>query len=118
MTPGGHILAPDQLASAIRERPDQFELYRAASTFRSYRRDYESLRLPTLVIYGSNDQLIPVMLSKPIFESALADDRGHIHEFRVFDGADHDIQTPDGSVLPEYLAVMVSWARARFDDVR
>jgi len=118
MTPEGRILTPGQLAAAIRARPDQFELYRSASTFRSYRRDYESLRLPTLVIYGSGDQLVPVTLSKPMFESALAHDRRHIHEFRVFEGADHDIRTPDGAVAPEYLALITAWARARFDEAR
>jgi hypothetical protein len=71
-----------------------------------------------LIIYGSSDQLVPVALSKPIFESALAQDRGHVHEFRVFEGADHDIQTSDGAVAPEYLTLMTAWARARFDASR
>src|SRR5262249_53137623 len=109
MTPEGRVLTPEQLAAAIRERPSQFELYRSASTFRSYRRDYErQLRLPTLTIYGAADPLVPVAASKELFESVFSHDRRRIHEFRVFEGAGHEIRTSDGAVVPEYLSLMAS----------
>ncbi len=115
--PDGRILAPQELADALSARPEQFEIYRAASSFHTYRRDYESLRLPTLVLYGSDDQLVPVARSRQVFERAFAWDRSNIHEFEVFQGASHDIRLPNGNVASDYLARMALWARARFDEV-
>jgi pimeloyl-ACP methyl ester carboxylesterase len=116
MTPEGVILTPDQLAAAIRERPHEFELVRSESSFKDYRRDYRRLRrLPTLIINGSEDQLLPVDRSQEMMRAALRNERRHRHDFRVFEGADHDIQTPEGQIYPEYLALIADWARARFD---
>ncbi|MGE0597183.1 MAG: alpha/beta hydrolase family protein [Hyphomonadaceae bacterium] len=117
MTPEGVILTPDQLAAAIRERPRAFELVRTESSFADYTRDYRQLRrLPTLIIYGSEDQLLPIDRSQVMMEAALRNERRHRHDFRVFEGADHDIQTPEGRIYPEYLTLIADWARARFDD--
>jgi acetyl esterase/lipase len=69
-----------------------------------------------LVIFGERDELVPVARSRAALEAGFARDRRHRHEFRVFEGASHDIETPDGAVVPEYLTLMTSWARARFDE--
>jgi len=119
MTPEGRILDPQQLAAALRERPGAFEIYSSPSTYVNYARDYRVLRrLPTLIIYGGADELVPPALSQPLFERALRGERRHAHEFRVFEGASHDITTPEGRVLPEYLDAMTGWAAAQFDAQR
>src|SRR6185369_11335446 len=111
--PSGRVLTPDSLARALRLRPLDFEVYRAVSSFADYRQDYAVLRgLPTLIVYGGADELVPVVQSKPLFEDALRADRRFPHGFRTFDGASHDIATPDGRLLPEYLTAISEWARA------
>ena len=116
MSPEGAILNPERLSAALRERPGAFEIYSSPSSFVDYARTYRSLRrLPTLFIYGSADELVPPARSRAIFEATFAGERRHAHEFRVFDGASHDIQTPEGRVRQDYLDTMSAWARAQFD---
>jgi len=115
MTPEGVILTPAALRSALRERPHAFEIYREASSFQNFTRLYRQLRrVPTLVIYGADDPLLPVDRSRAVFERALRGERRHPHDFRVYEGADHNIQTPDGRVRADYLEEMTAWARAQF----
>ncbi len=119
MSPEGVILTPDQLAAALQERPGAFEIYREHSSFVNYAGVYRALRrLPTLIIYGGADELVPVDQSRPLFERALRGEHRRAHDFRVFAGASHDIQTPEGRVYPDYLAAMADWARAQFDGGR
>lgn len=116
MTPEGAILSPEALQRALRERPGAFEVYRHPSSFVDYSQAYRTLRrLPTLILYGSADALIPVERSRAILDRALRGERRHAHEFRVYDGASHDIETPDGQVRADYVDDMTAWARARFD---
>jgi len=118
MTPEGRILAPAQLAAALRDHPEAFETYRAQSSFMDYRSLYRSLRLPTLVIYGASDDLVPVDRSRAVIEPELLRDHRHVHDFRVFDEASHDILAPDGQVRPDYLDAMTTWAQVQFGATR
>ena len=114
MTPEGRILNPAELAAAIRDRPGAFEFYTAPSTFMDYSRLYRrGLRLPTLLVYGGADELVPVERSRAVFDAALRRDR-HRHDVQVFEGATHDIQTPEGRVRPDFLEFMSQWAADRF----
>jgi pimeloyl-ACP methyl ester carboxylesterase len=116
MTPDGRILDPESLARAIQQRPGDFEIYRSESSFHDFSPDYADLRLPTLNVYGAADTLIPIAASRAAFESVWAGDKGQRHDFHVFDEASHDIETPDGAVLPAYLELISAWARLRFDE--
>lgn len=112
MTPEGRILDPAQLRAALRERPGAFEIYASRSSFENYAQSYRALRrVPTLIIYGANDQVIPPVRSQAIFARAL---RGAPHEFRVFENAGHDITGEDSRLAPGYLDAMTSWASAQF----
>jgi len=116
MTPEGRILTPDSLARALEKRPGDFEIYRAPSSFVDYRPEYQTLRsLPTMIIYGAEDQLVPIERSRAVLDEVLRSDRRYPHEFRTIAGASHDIQTPDGRFVPEYLTFVTDWARMRFD---
>jgi dienelactone hydrolase len=117
MTPAGRILDPEQLAQALRERPLAFEAYRARTSYIDFRQAYRSLRrLSTLIVYGADDQNVPPLRSRPLFETALRDEQRHHHDFLMYEGAGHDITTPDGRVAPHYLEAMTSWARKRVDE--
>lgn len=108
----GAVLSPAALQTALRERPGAFEIYRERSSFLDYAPIYRALRrTPTLVLYGSADELVPVERSRAAFAAAL---RGSDHAIHVFDGASHDIQTPEGRVLPAYLEMMSDWAARQF----
>lgn len=114
MSAEGRILTPDALAAARRDRPGAFEIYIEPSSFVDYTRDYRRMRLPTLLIYGSADALVPVERSRALFERVFRGDRRHRHDVVVYDGADHDIQTPEGRVRSDYLDAMTLWASERF----
>jgi pimeloyl-ACP methyl ester carboxylesterase len=115
MSPEGRVLTPEQLATALRERPEGFEIYRSRSSFVDYARSYRALRrLPTLIVYGGGDELVPIEVSRAVWEGALRGERRHPHEFRVFEGASHDIQSPDGRVRPDYLDTIGQWAAEQF----
>lgn len=117
MTPEGRILTPAQLRTALSERPGAFEIYSSPSSFQDYANTYRSLRrLPTLIIYGADDALVPPAPSRAVFERALRGGRRHPHEFRVYEGAGHDITTPEGRVVRDYLDTIGDWAAARFAD--
>ena len=113
MTPEGRLLTPAELADALVKRPDAFELYRSASSFEDYGPVYEALTLPTLIIYGSADELVPIKRSRAVIEPVLQKS-GTAYEIKVFDGASHDIQTPDGHVRQDYLDFMAGWAKTQF----
>lgn len=112
MTPEGRILTPTQLRQALRERPGAFEIYASRSSFVNYAGAFRSLRrLPTLIIYGANDQLVPPVQSQAVFARVL---RGSNHEFRVFENVGHDITGADNRLAPGYLDTMTNWASAQF----
>ncbi|MGH8092166.1 MAG: alpha/beta hydrolase family protein [Chthoniobacterales bacterium] len=117
MTPEGLLKTPAELAQALARRPQDFEIYRAPSSFADYGPVYATLTVPTLVIYGSADELVPIARSRAVIEPALRKS-GVVYEIKVFDGASHDIKTPDGQVRQDYLDLMVSWAKTRFADHR
>jgi len=110
----GRLLTPTQLAEAVAKNPGNFELVRSKSSFMDYGKIYKSLTLPTLIIHGSADGLVPIDRSRAVIETALRRSGSKHYEFKVFDGANHDIQTSDHHVHPGYLDFMVGWARARF----
>jgi alpha-beta hydrolase superfamily lysophospholipase len=111
----GRLFTPAQLAEALAKRPGEFLLARSESSFMDYGSVYESLTVPVLVIYGSDDRLVPIGRSRAVIEAALRRIGSTSYEFKVFDGADHGIWTPDGDVRPDYLDLISRWARARFD---
>jgi pimeloyl-ACP methyl ester carboxylesterase len=113
MTPEGLLLTPDKLAEALAKRPQDFEIYRSPSSFEEYEPVYAALTVPTLVIYGSVDELVPIKRSRAVMEPALRK-AGVPYEIKVFDGATHDIQTQDEHVRQDYLDFMVDWAKTRF----
>ena len=113
MTPDGLLLTPAQLADAFAKRPNDFEIYRSASSFEDYRPVYEALTVPTLIIYGSADELVPIKRSRALIEPVLQKS-GVPYQIKVFDGADHNIQTPDGHVRQDYLDLMTDWAKTHF----
>jgi acetyl esterase/lipase len=110
MTPEGRLLTPGELSAALAARPGDFEIYRSASSFLDYTPLYQELSVPTLVIYGADDALVPIERSRAVVEPALKR-AGTSHEIRVFEGADHSIQTPDNTVRPDYLTFMAAWAK-------
>ncbi|HRP12030.1 MAG TPA: alpha/beta hydrolase [Terricaulis sp.] len=115
MTPEGRILTPGALAQAQRERPNAFEIYMARSSFVDYAPVYRILRrLPTLIIHGAEDTLLSPQAGRAVLEQALRGERRYSHEFRVYENAGHDITTPEGRVVREYLDTMADWAAARF----
>jgi len=114
MASEGQLYTPTQLADRVARHPGEFELLRSASSFVDYGRLYESLTLPTLVIYGSEDDLLPIDRSRTVIDAALRRRGSVAYEFRVFKGATHDIQTPDEQVRADYLELLTNWARARF----
>jgi len=113
MTPEGLLLTPAKLAEALAKRPQDFEIYRSPSSFEEYEPVYAALTAPTLVIYGSVDELVPIKRSRAVIEPALRKS-GVPYEIKVFDGAIHDIQTPDGQVRRDYLDFMAHWAKTQF----
>ena len=56
---------------------------------------------------------MPIKRSRAVIEPALQKS-GAACTIKVFDGADHDIQTPDGHVRQDYLDLMVDWTKAQF----
>jgi pimeloyl-ACP methyl ester carboxylesterase len=114
MTDEGRLLTPTQLADAVAKRPGDYELVRSKSTFVDYGKVYEWLTLPTLVVYGSADELVPISRSRDVIERALQRRGPMSYEFKIFEAADHQIQTTDGKVRPDYLEFLVGWGRSRF----
>ncbi len=112
MTGEGRLFTPAELAAAVAKNPGGFDLYRSKSSFVDYSTLYESLTLPTLVIYGAQDELVPIDHSRAVIEPALRRRGSMPYQFRVFEGVGHDIQTPDHRLLPDYLDFIVGWARA------
>jgi len=113
--PNARPFEPAQLAEALRERPGEFELARAASTHMDYRPLMRELRkLPTLVIYGTADDLQPIDQSRALLEQILRRDRRHVHDFITYEGASHDMQSPDGRVRVDYLDAVTQWAERQF----
>jgi dienelactone hydrolase len=114
MTGVGMLLTPAQLAAAVAKHPDNFEMVRSASSFTDYAPLYARIRVPTLLVYGSADQLVPGARSRAVIEPALRRAQTPF-DVRIFDGADHNIQSPDQQVRPDYLEAITVWAKARFD---
>ncbi len=110
---GGRLLTPAELARAWQQHPRDFEFYRAPSVFADYRRVYEALDRPTLIVHGSADTLVPVAASLAAFAAAFARNGNRAVTIKVFDGAEHGVE--DGpSIRPEYLDLAGGWARDRF----
>ncbi|GAM99927.1 hydrolases of the alpha/beta superfamily [alpha proteobacterium U9-1i] len=116
--PNGRPLAPAELAEALRERPGDFELTSAASSYMDYRPHYRRVTLPTLAIYGTADDLQPIDRSRALLEEVLRRDRRHVHEFITYEGASHDMQSPDGRVRSDYLDAVTQWAERQFAAAR
>jgi dienelactone hydrolase len=117
--PEGRVLAPAQLREALRSRPSDFDIYTVPSSWMNYASVYRSLRsLPTLIIYGGGDELVPPAASRAVFERALRGERRHRHDFVVYDGASHDIDDGEGRTRQDYLDHAARWARTQFDAQR
>jgi pimeloyl-ACP methyl ester carboxylesterase len=111
--PDAKLATRDQLAKAMRERPDDFDYYRASSTFQDFHAHYDVLTMPTLIIYGSEDDTVPIAKSREVFEAAFARNGNKRYAFMLFGGADHNQQV-GGSVRGDYVEAMAGWADSRF----
>jgi pimeloyl-ACP methyl ester carboxylesterase len=71
------------------------------------------LAVPSLFIFGQDDQLVPVEQSVDLIRRTLTETRHPDFTIKVFPGADHGIQVPepDGSFrpAPEYFSAMRDW---------
>jgi len=109
--PGGTLLSPAELRSAWHLQADDFEFYRAPSTFQDFAPAYALLDRPTIIINGTADLKVPVLKSKPAIEAAILRRNRKYIEYKDFDGADHGIQ--DGPrVRQAYLDFLSEWAVA------
>ncbi len=111
--PAAKLQTREQLATALRERPDDFDYYRAPSTFQDFHAHYDNLTMPTLIIYGSEDTVVPIDKSREVFEAAFVRNGNKRYTFMLFGGADHNQQV-GGTVRGDYLESMAGWANSRF----
>jgi uncharacterized protein len=104
------LITPAQLDEAVVQKADDFEFVRAASTYQDSSTDALNLKCPTLLLYGSDDQLVPIEKSQAIFRKAFKRNGNNDVVLHVFPGADHDIQ-PSGkpTLLPGYREFMRDW---------
>jgi uncharacterized protein len=69
----------------------------------------EALKVPTLFLFGDQDQLIPVQTSVDIIRRVQSEPGHHDFTIQVFPGLDHAMFTADGNLSPDYLQAMQSW---------
>lgn len=73
--------------------------------------DLERLTIPTLVVLGGDDPLVPVQESVRAYETTAA----HTHRRQrvaVFAGADHRLKLHDGNFVPNYLPTLAQWSKS------
>jgi pimeloyl-ACP methyl ester carboxylesterase len=75
------------------------------------------LTVPSLFIFGQDDQVVPIEASIEIILRTLTDTRHSDFTIKTFPGADHGLQVRDADGLrrpaPEYLSTMRDWLLAR-----
>jgi uncharacterized protein len=72
-----------------------------------------ALHVPTLFLFGDQDQLVPVPESIAILRRVQAEDPRHNFTIRELPNDDHGMHLiSDGSLDPEYLHTMQTWLRA------
>jgi uncharacterized protein len=73
----------------------------------------EALHVPTLFLFGDQDQLIPVEKSVEVIRHVQAQAGRHDFTIQVFPGVDHGMRlATNGEISPEYLAAMRTWLAA------
>ncbi|HEY9403073.1 MAG TPA: alpha/beta fold hydrolase [Pyrinomonadaceae bacterium] len=70
----------------------------------------EQVRVPVLALWGARDVLVPVAESRSAVEGAFARGGNRNVTYRVFEDADHSMNTESGAQpSPEYLETMLEW---------
>jgi pimeloyl-ACP methyl ester carboxylesterase len=101
---------PAQLAALVKKDPSELEFYRSPYSAADYERYYLDLIMPTLVIYGGKDSVVPISESRESFKAAFAKNHNRNAEIKVFEDGDHGIFPPGGSeAVPGYLEFMREW---------
>jgi dipeptidyl aminopeptidase/acylaminoacyl peptidase len=103
------IYSPEELVRAKAERPQDFSWYNAPYTFADFSKDYSSIRIPLLVVYGKKDELVPIQESAAIFRKNVGSGNA---TFRAFEGGDHSIQISPSQLAPGYIDFMTTWILA------
>jgi uncharacterized protein len=74
------------------------------------REDLERLGIPTLVVLGGDDPLVPVEASVRAYETTAV--RTHRRQrVAIFAGADHRLKLRGGNFVPEYLPTLTAWSK-------
>lgn len=92
MAAPGRVFTPSELPAAIQAKPADFAWTSAPSTYADYAADYRSIRVPTLIIYGGRDALVPIALSQAEYDHAFRASGYSDVRFHTFPNGDHDIQ--------------------------
>lgn len=102
--------SPEELEGSNKKDPAGLEFYRSAFMSADYHRDYLDLTMPTLVIYGGKDELVPVAESMAVFKKAFAENHNSRAEIKIFAEGDHGIGFPGTyEPVPGYLDFMRDW---------
>jgi pimeloyl-ACP methyl ester carboxylesterase len=101
---------PAQLAALVKKDRSELEFYRSPYSAADYERYYLDLIMPTLVIYGGKDSIVPIAESRESFKAAFAKNHNRNAEIKVFEDGDHGMFPPGGSqAVPGYLELMRDW---------
>jgi uncharacterized protein len=113
----GRLPSPAELEAMVKKDPSELEFYRNPSSAADYYGDYLHLTMPTLIIYGGKDSLVPVSESMALFKKALAENHNRSAEFKVFEEGDHAIQESGSPyVLSGYPEFMRDWILKNLGD--
>ena len=67
------------------------------------------VRVPFLALFGGNDDLVAVEESRAAISQALEEAGNDRFEMKTFPGADHNLRTASGSMVPGYTELMIEW---------
>ena len=70
---------------------------------------FQRIRVPLLALSGENDNLVPVEESRAVISQALKEAGNDRFEIKTFPGADHNLRTASGSMVPGYTELMIEW---------
>ncbi len=91
------LVNPAELDALVKKDPSELEFYRSPYSAADYERYYMDLTMPTLIIYGAKDSLVPIFKSRDAFKAAFAINHNRNAEIKIFEEGDHGIFPPGGS---------------------
>jgi|GEM_PF-3325938 len=104
------LLNPAELDALVKKDPSELEFYRSPYSAPDYEQYYLDLTMPTLVIYGGKDSIVPISESRASFKAAFARNHNRNAEIKVFEEGDHGIFPPgESEPVPSYLEFMRDW---------